>query len=146
MTGDRRLNRTRWVEAELTVLALAVFLWLSRQLPVGPGASSGAALLLVLVLLGTVAVNVWQYRVMDEFRRERMQKTWAITGYAGFLAVTGLIVWRVLTWPGLGLPPALARTTPLTFTLLDLYLPWTAMAVTLLVSTAFLYWRDVRSR
>ena len=146
MTRDRRLNRTRWVEAALTVLALAVFLWLSRQLPVGPGASSGAALLLVLVLLGTVAVNVWQYRVMDEFRRERMQKTWALSGYAGFVALTALIVWRTLTWPGLGLPEAAAQATPLTFSLAELYLPWIAMTLTLLLSTAWLYWRDVRSR
>lgn len=144
MTRDRKLNRTRWVEAALTVLAAAGFLWLARQLPVGPAASRGAALFLSVLLLGTAAVSVWQYRVMDEFRRERMQKTWALSGYSGFAVLTALIVWRTLTWPGLGLPKALAQATPLTFSLAELYLPWVAMTLTLLLSTAWLYWRDAR--
>ena len=146
LTRDRQLKRTRWAEAVLTVVAFAGLLllgtqpgWIFRYAPWITGS------LLGLLALGT-GITVWQYRVMDEFRRARLLKAWAVSGGVSFLVLTGLIAWAAVGWAGHGLPAGLARDVPPpTFTLTDLYIPWTAALAAYLLTTAFLYLRDQRS-
>lgn len=146
LTRDRQLRRTRRAEAALTALVFVALLlvgqrpdWIARY---GPWITGG---LLGLLALGT-GITVWQYRVMDEFRRVRLLKAWALAGIVSFLVMTGLIAWAAVGWAGHGQPAALARNVPPpTFTLTDLYIPWAAALAAYLLTTAFLYVRDQRS-
>lgn len=140
MTHDRRLAQSRVAEAALTAFVGAGLLWLLSQ-PPQLGTSGWTAALLALLLGATAAVSAWQYRVMDEFRRARLLRAWALAGYTGFLAQTGVIVWGFLAWRGAPHPPGPVR---LTFGLAELYLPWLVTLATFALVTAFFYWRDVR--
>ncbi|MBB5235138.1 hypothetical protein [Deinococcus budaensis] len=131
---ERRLARSRRAEVVAGVLALVgfplVILW-PTLLP----AYLGAFLLL------TAALTLWQYRVMDEFRRARFLKAWAAAGVAGLTALTGLIVWAlVLLAPRGGPGLSVAVSLPLW----GLYLPWLAMLAAFFAVTAYLYRRDTR--
>lgn len=131
---ERRLSRARWGEVAATVLAVLgiplVVVW-PTLLPAYLGAFT----------LSMVGLTLWQYRLMDEFRRDRFLKAWAAAGVAGLTGMTGLILWAMFllapqAGPGLSVPVSLPRWS--------LYLPWLAMLAAFFVVTASLYRRDTQ--
>ncbi|GHF72917.1 hypothetical protein [Deinococcus ficus] len=146
LTRDLQLKRTRWAEASLTLLVVALMVMVNSRPSVISQYGSWITGSLLGVILLTTGVTLWQYRIMDEFRRARVLMAWAVSGGVSFVLLTGLIVRGAVGWSGHGLPAALARDVPLpTFTLTDLYIPWTAALAAYLITTAFLYLRDQRS-
>jgi len=131
---ERRLSRARWGEVAATVLAVLgiplVAVW-PTLLPVYLGAFA----------LSAVVLTLWQYRVMDEFRRARFLKAWAAAGVAGLASTGGLAVWAVLLLAPQGGPGLSVRVA---VPLWGLYLPLLAMLVTFFGVTAYLYRRDAR--
>lgn len=131
---ERHLSRARWAEVAATVLAVLgiplVVVW-PAILPAYLGAFA----------LSAVVLTLWQYRVMDEFRRARFLKAWAAAGVAGLACTGGLIVWAVLLLAPRGGP---GLSVPVSLPLWGLYLPFLAMLAAFFGGTAYLYRRDTR--
>lgn len=125
---ERRLSRAKWGEVAATVLAVLgiplVALW-PPLLPAYLGAFT----------LSVVGLTLWQYRLMDEFRRVRFLKAWAAAGIAG------LVVWAVLLLAPQG---EAGLSVPLTLPLWGLYLPFLVMLAAFFGVTAYLYRRDTQ--
>lgn len=133
---ERRLARTRWVEAGVSVLGGVGTVGVLLRPSLLP-------LFLAVFFPLSLGLTVWQYRVMDEFRRVRLLKAWAAAGAAGLLALTGLIVWVAASSSGFAGPP---ETTPaLPLSLWALYVPWGLVLATFFGVTAYLYRRDTGS-
>lgn len=132
VSRERRLSRARWAEVAATALAVLgiplVAVW-PTLLPAYLGAFA----------LSAGGLTLWQYRVMDEFRRTRFLKAWAAAGVAGLAFTGGLIVWAVLLLAPQGGP---GLSVPVSLPLWGLYLPFLAMLVTFFGVTAYLYRRD----
>jgi hypothetical protein len=131
---ERRLSRARWGEfaaAALALLSLPLVFLRPTLLPAYLG----------FFTLSLVWLTLWQYRLMDEFRRARFLKAWAAAGGAGLTCMTGLIVWAVVPLASRG-GPGLA--VPVSLPLWGLYLPFLAMLAAFFGVTAYLYRRDTQ--
>lgn len=136
------MNRARYAQktqlfsrVELGSLGLLLVLFgLSLSWP-----AAMPAFVLLCILL-SVALTGWQYRSMDEFKRQRFVKAWAVTGVFSFAPWTGGVLWRGFSTA----KPTPGQLPSLTLSFWQVYLVWASMFADHLCSVGYLYRRDPR--